>query len=44
LPNLLAEGERMPVYVYVIDHPEARATFEPDRGNLSSVGWSGAGI
>src|SRR5437588_4073810 len=22
--DLLAEGERMPVYVYVIDHPDAR--------------------
>ena len=22
--DLLAEGERMPIYVYVIDHPEAR--------------------
>ena len=22
--DLLAEGERMPVYVHVIDHPEAR--------------------
>ena len=40
--DLLAEGERMPVYVYVINHPDARARFEPDRGNLSSVGWSGA--
>jgi hypothetical protein len=23
--DLLAEGERMPVYVHVIDHPDARA-------------------
>ena len=33
--DLLAEGERMRVYVYIIDHPDARARFEPDRGNLS---------
>ncbi|MFC7597485.1 hypothetical protein ACFQU3_19360 [Terrabacter sp. GCM10028922] len=24
MAELLAEGERMPVYVHVIDHPEAR--------------------
>ncbi len=23
--DLLAEGERMPVYVHVMDHPDARA-------------------
>ena len=23
--DLLADGERMPVYVHVIDHPDARA-------------------
>jgi hypothetical protein len=29
--DLLAEGERMPVYVHVIDHPDARVLV--DTGN-----------
>jgi len=27
--DLLAEGERMPAYVYVIDHPDARVLATP---------------
>jgi N-acyl homoserine lactone hydrolase len=27
--DLLAEGERMPVYVHVIDHPDARVLVTP---------------
>ena len=27
--DLLAEGERMPVYVHVIDHPDARVLVDP---------------
>ena len=27
--DLLAEGERMPVYVHVIDHPDARCWSTP---------------
>ena len=27
--DLLAEGERMPVYVHVIDHPDARVLSTP---------------
>ena len=39
--DLLAEGERMPVYVHVIDHPDARVLvdtgmteFHPAAANL----------
>ena len=31
--DLLAEGERMPVYVHVIDHPDARVLV--DTGTVS---------
>jgi N-acyl homoserine lactone hydrolase len=30
--DLLAEGERMPVYVHVIDHPDARV-----RANTATI-------
>ena len=31
--DLLAEGERMPVYVHVIDHPDARVLVEIGRAS-----------
>ena len=37
--DLLAEGERMPVYVHVIDHPDARVLV--DTGTRGCVPFTG---
>jgi hypothetical protein len=36
--DLLAEGERMPVYVHVIDHPDARVLVDTAQPFTTSVG------
>jgi hypothetical protein len=39
LPTLLAEGERMPVYVHVIDHPDARVLVDTGMTELHPRRW-----
>jgi glyoxylase-like metal-dependent hydrolase (beta-lactamase superfamily II) len=36
--DLLAEGERMPVYVHVIDHPDARVLVDTGMTDLHAAG------
>ena len=36
--DLLAEGERMPVYVHVIDHPDARVLVDTGLTDLQPRG------
>src|SRR5262247_2914119 len=36
--DLLAEGERMPVYVHLIDHPDARVLVDTGMTELHGIG------
>ena len=39
--ELLAEGERMPVYVHVIDHPDGRVLVDTGMTELHPAGGHG---